>query len=66
MGFASFAKAGYEADDVIASLVKKYSGEYEIDILSGDKDLFALISDSVKIVDSKNKIWYDKEGCFQK
>lgn len=66
MGFASFAKAGYEADDVIASLVKKYSGEYEIDILSSDKDLFALISDSVKIVDSKNKIWYDKEGCFQK
>lgn len=66
MGFASFAKAGYEADDVIASLVKKYSGEYEIDILSSDKDLFALISDRVKIVDSKNKIWYDKEGCFQK
>ena len=66
MGFANFAKAGYEADDVIASLVKKYSGEYEIDILSSDKDLFALISDSVKIVDSKNKIWYDKEGCFQK
>lgn len=66
MGFASFAKAGYEADDVIASLVKKYSSEYEIDILSGDKDLFALISDNVKIVDSKNKIWFDKEGCFKK
>lgn len=66
MGFASFAKAGYEADDVIASLVKKYSAEYEIDILSSDKDLFALISDNVRMVDSKNKIWYDSEGCYAK
>lgn len=66
MGFASFSKAGYEADDVIASLVKKYGKEYEINILSMDKDLFALIGENVRVVDSKNKIFYDRAGCFEK
>ena len=34
---------GYEADDVIASLVKKFKGKVKIIIVSGDKDLSQLV-----------------------
>ena len=46
-----------EADDVIWTLAKKYSwnNNYEIDILTWDKDLFSLVSDNVKIYDTMKK-----------
>jgi len=43
MGVAVVGAIGYEADDVIASLATREAGL--IEILSGDRDLFALIRD---------------------
>ncbi|WP_064579612.1 DNA polymerase I [Streptobacillus moniliformis] len=39
----------YEADDVIASISKKYSKDHEIIILTGDKDLAQLINPNTSI-----------------
>ncbi|AHX11573.1 DNA polymerase I [Neorickettsia helminthoeca str. Oregon] len=49
---------GFEADDVIASLVKKFQGsDLKIVILSTDKDLMQLVNENVYIVNPiKNKI----------
>jgi len=49
--------AWFEADDVIGTLAKKLEGEGndEIYILSGDKDLYALVSEQVKIYDTQKK-----------
>ena len=66
MGFCAISKPGFEADDIIATLVAKYGSEYQINIISGDKDLFALINENVRIVDSKNKIFYDAMLCKEK
>jgi len=45
IGFTNqFIQEGYEADDVIASLVKKHSKEYLI--VSSDQDLFQLLDDA--------------------
>ncbi len=42
---------GLESDDIIASVVKKYSKDYEIFIVSGDKDLMQLLTNkNVRIV----------------
>ena len=42
---------GLESDDIIASIVKKYSNEYEIFVVSGDKDLIQLLTNNnVKII----------------
>jgi DNA polymerase-1 len=39
---------GYEADDIIASAVQKFSNKFdEIDIVTGDKDLLQLVKDNV-------------------
>lgn len=41
---------GYEADDVIATLTKRFKKNYNVIIVSGDKDMFQLLDDGVKIV----------------
>ncbi|MFH1045667.1 MAG: DNA polymerase I [Candidatus Omnitrophota bacterium] len=51
---AVFEEKGFEADDVIATLVKKISqamkNETEIFIVTGDKDILQLVSDQVKVI----------------
>jgi len=58
----------YEADDVIWTLAKKYCSnniwkcDYEVDILTWDKDLYSLVSKNVCIYDTmkKKKYWIEE------
>ncbi len=53
LGYAVVRKEGYEADDVIANLTKQARERgLEVIILTGDKDLYQLVDDHVKIVDT--------------
>lgn len=62
MGLKVIEEPWYEADDIIGSMAKKYSDDYEIYILTGDKDLYALVNEKVKIYDTlKKKIFWLKE-----
>lgn len=48
--FPIFSKAGYEADDVIGTIVKKVERkEIETYIVTGDMDTLQLVSDKVKV-----------------
>src|SRR2546422_432310 len=47
-GIAAAGAAGFEAEDVIASLIHFASGRVEI--ISGDRDLFALVRDPDVVV----------------
>lgn len=40
---------GFEADDVIGSLAKKYANEYEIIVQTGDLDMLQLVSDNIDV-----------------
>lgn len=57
LGLPILEKEGYEADDLIASLVKKWpEQELEIIIISGDKDLMQLVSPRISMyAPMKNK-----------
>jgi DNA polymerase I len=55
MGLKVIEESGYEADDIIGTMAKKYSKDYEIYILTGDKDLYALVNEKVKIYDTLKK-----------
>ena len=58
----------FEADDVIWTLAKKYCSsnsemcDYEVDVLTWDKDLYSLVSKNVNIYDTmkKKKYWIDE------
>jgi DNA polymerase-1 len=59
MNIPIFEKEGFEADDVIASLVKKIPQNIEVIILSGDLDTLQLVKENVKVYTFKKGI---KEG----
>ena len=68
MGYKTLGKDGYEADDMIATVVKfaKEKG-YKVRVVSHDKDLYQLIDDDkVVIVDAIKKKKINEEACFEK
>ncbi|MDP3788609.1 MAG: DNA polymerase I [Candidatus Chromulinivorax sp.] len=60
---AQLAEIGIEADDLIASLAKKFNDQdYPIMIVSGDKDLAQIVTnDSIKIFDAFKEKVLDEE-----
>ncbi|MFH0771838.1 MAG: DNA polymerase I [Candidatus Omnitrophota bacterium] len=57
-----FEMQGYEADDVLATLAKKAgNGDYEVYIVTGDKDMLQLVDSKVKVYNvHKDKLIYDE------
>lgn len=45
VGLHRWGAPGYEADDIIGSVVARHAGELPIDIVTGDRDLFQLVDD---------------------
>jgi DNA polymerase-1 len=51
-------KEGFEADDIIATLAKKFAAEgLEVTVVTGDKDLMQIVSDRIRLLDTmKDKV----------
>ncbi|MBS2036509.1 5'-3' exonuclease [bacterium] len=58
LGLAVVGLAGYEAEDIVASLAHSHQGQ-EIEILSGDRDLFDLVEDP------RVRVLYPAKGGIQ-
>jgi DNA polymerase-1 len=50
MRIPRLAQPGYEADDIIATMARRWEAREPVDIVSGDKDLFQLISDRTRVI----------------
>ncbi len=61
---------GYEADDCIGSIAKRYHHEFEITIVSGDKDLLQIVDTNIQVAIMKkgtgNYEVYTSENFFEK
>lgn len=68
MGLLSISRDGYEADDIIASLIKKCKNkDIFVKIVTSDKDLYQLIDDGkCEIFSPSKKILFNSEGCFER
>ena len=68
MGLSKLSLDNYEADDVIASMVKCAREQgIKVRIVSHDKDLYQLIDDRhVVLFDPIRKVEIDEEACLQK
>lgn len=68
MGYKTLGYSGFEADDMIATVVKfAKEKDYIVRIVSHDKDLYQLIDDGrVVVVDAIKKQIMDEEACFLK
>lgn len=62
MNIPVFAKEGYEADDVIATLCRELSKKgHEVLIVTGDKDMLQLVTKKVKVLNpQKDNVIYDE------
>lgn len=61
-----YAVKGYEADDIISTMVKILSDkDVEIIIVSSDKDMEQLVNPKVKIFNAKKNLMIDQESIFR-
>ena len=61
---------GYEADDIIGTLAKKYGSKMDVLIYTGDRDALQLISQNVKVAITRKGITevdvYDEKALYDK
>ncbi|MDH5298240.1 MAG: DNA polymerase I, partial [Desulfobulbaceae bacterium] len=63
----SLERPGVEADDLIAAAVNRLTGTGQpVVVVSGDKDLLQLVSDSVSLWDPMNDRWFDPAAVQKK
>ena len=67
MNIKIFEKAGFEADDLIATAAKKAEAQgYDVVIVSSDKDLMQMVGDKIKMFDPMHNRWFDAEAVEKK
>ena len=67
MNLKSLNAAGFEADDVIASLARRaYAEGYQTTIITHDKDFCQLVNDRVRLYNPVSKSFMTEESCFEK
>ncbi len=71
MGIANLEVKGYEADDIIATLTRQATeAGWEVVIVTGDKDLFQLVNDKVRVFNlrkvSEAGEWFDPAAVKEK
>ncbi|MDP8202495.1 MAG: DNA polymerase I [Candidatus Tenebribacter burtonii] len=66
IGLQDISKAGYEADDTIATLAEKYKDKFDIVIVSGDKDFSQLVEDRITLFDPKKNKTMNSEKIIEK
>src|ERR1700749_2349723 len=72
-GYQNLAVEGYEADDVIASIVQRARQEdppIPVMVVTGDRDAYQLVDDGVRIMTTSRGITdtkvYDREGVIER
>jgi len=70
-GFENVRVEGYEADDVIASLVRRAREEkIPVMVVSGDRDVYQVVEDGVRVMTTSRGITetkvYDREGVIER
>jgi DNA polymerase-1 len=67
LNLPSLVHEGYEADDLICTLVRRAREEgYQVEIISGDKDLLPLVADGVDMWDPMKEVRYDPPAIREK
>ncbi|MFO7831608.1 MAG: DNA polymerase I [Desulfuromonadaceae bacterium] len=65
--FATLETDGYEADDIIATVVRHYRNKnIPVTIVSGDKDLMQLIGDKVTMLDTMKDKVFDLDAVVER
>ena len=63
IGIKTLSAPNYEADDIIGTLAAQASADFQVDIVTGDRDAFQLINENTRVLFTKNTSidFYDEE-----
>jgi len=59
-------RSGWEADDILGSLAYKFKQDYQVVIVTGDKDYCQLVQERIKLYDPMKKKLIDTEEVISK
>ena len=65
-GIRLIEKDGYEADDLMGTITKKFKNDFSVVVITPDKDMLQLVDDSVSVYDPVKNKTYAKEGVYKK
>ncbi len=65
-GLNDISMAGYEADDILGTLAKKYVDDYNICLITGDKDYNQLLEDGISLWDPFKEIMLETPDVLEK
>ncbi len=66
-GYKVIMTEGYEADDVLGTLAKRFGGpDCEVFLVTGDKDFCQLVDDHIRILDEAKNLTIDHDGVVEK
>jgi DNA polymerase-1 len=66
IGLPEISCEGFEADDILATLTEKYKNQYDIIIVTGDKDYSQLVQDGVMLYDPMKDLIIEREEVIGK
>lgn len=66
LGLAIERHHGFEGDDVIATLAARHADDREVIIVTTDKDLCQLVTDTVLVFDPRSGALFDRDGVVDK
>ncbi len=66
LGIKQVEVPGFEADDIIATVVDQFQSTHDCVILSSDKDLMQLVNENVSMYDLKNELEIREEEVVKK
>jgi DNA polymerase-1 len=67
MGVPIVTAPGYEADDVIGTMAMRAVADFDVAIVSIDKDFFQLVQPGIRVYDPREDgVWFDAEGVIEK
>ncbi|RKZ05016.1 MAG: DNA polymerase I [Candidatus Hydrothermota bacterium] len=69
LGFEILEVPGYEADDIMATLAREAESRgYEVLLVTSDKDLLQLVTDRVKVLDTRprQEVLYDRNAVISR
>jgi DNA polymerase-1 len=66
IGVPEFSCAGYEADDVLATLTSRCKDDYRVILVTGDKDFAQLVDQQVLIFDPGKNVEINREAVIEK
>ncbi|MDP8209944.1 MAG: DNA polymerase I [Candidatus Stygibacter australis] len=65
-GVKEVSISGYEADDILGSVAEQYKSEFDVVIVTGDKDFAQIVDDNIVLFDPKKEIIINREKVIEK